>query len=123
MSQTRNSYIICSTPRTGSTLLCSLLRATNVAGIPESYFRSQGEFIIRLAEQDEIEGIGVDLSPYCVADAEAKSQERVPEAQLTFLEMDGANYEPEEPECFDLVACIFRSATACVRVLAPRKSG
>ena len=34
-----NSYIICSTPRTGSTLLCSLLKSTKVAGCPESYFR------------------------------------------------------------------------------------
>ena len=36
-----NAYILCSTPRTGSTLLCSLLQATGVAGYPESYFRSQ----------------------------------------------------------------------------------
>jgi len=36
-----NSYLICATPRTGSTLLCSLLKATGVAGVPESYFRRQ----------------------------------------------------------------------------------
>lgn len=36
-----DSYLICSTPRTGSTLLCSLLKSTGVAGIPESYFREQ----------------------------------------------------------------------------------
>ncbi len=41
MSQTTKSYIVCCTPRTGSTLLCSLLQATGVAGKPESYFRSQ----------------------------------------------------------------------------------
>jgi LPS sulfotransferase NodH len=33
------SYILCGTPRTGSTLLCSLLSSTGVAGKPESYFR------------------------------------------------------------------------------------
>lgn len=33
------SYILCGTPRTGSTLLCSLLSSTEVAGRPESYFR------------------------------------------------------------------------------------
>ena len=33
------SYILCGTPRTGSTLLCSLLASTKVAGLPESYFR------------------------------------------------------------------------------------
>jgi SAM-dependent methyltransferase len=66
----------------------------------------KGEFIIRLAEQYGIEGIGVDLSPYYVSDAKAKHKERIPDAQLKFLEMDGANYKPEKPESFDLVACI-----------------
>jgi trehalose 2-sulfotransferase len=33
------SYLICGTPRTGSTLLGSLLASTGVAGRPESYFR------------------------------------------------------------------------------------
>jgi len=33
------SYVLCGTPRTGSTLLCSLLASTGVAGRPESYFR------------------------------------------------------------------------------------
>jgi trehalose 2-sulfotransferase len=34
-----HSYVLCGTPRTGSTLLCSLLTSTGVAGRPESYFR------------------------------------------------------------------------------------
>jgi hypothetical protein len=66
----------------------------------------KAEFIVRLAEAYEIEGVGVDLSPHCVADAEEKHARRVPDADLTFLEMDGADYEPAEPESFDLVACI-----------------
>jgi LPS sulfotransferase NodH len=37
------SYMLCGTPRTGSTLLCSLLSATGVAGRPESYFREQDQ--------------------------------------------------------------------------------
>ncbi len=36
-------YILCSTPRTGSTLLCSLLSSTHVLGYPESYFREPDE--------------------------------------------------------------------------------
>lgn len=32
------SYILCATPRSGSTLLCDLLAATEVAGVPDSYF-------------------------------------------------------------------------------------
>lgn len=35
------SYLMCATPRSGSTLLCGLLRSTGVAGRPESYFRRQ----------------------------------------------------------------------------------
>lgn len=40
-NKTMKSYFICSTPRTGSTFLCSLLKSTQVSGCPESYFRSQ----------------------------------------------------------------------------------
>ncbi len=66
----------------------------------------KGEFIIRLAERYGIAGVGVDLSPGFVADARRKHQERVPDARLTFLEMDGADFKPEKPESFDLAACI-----------------
>lgn len=34
------SYVICTSPRSGSTLLCKLLAATGVAGDPDSYFHS-----------------------------------------------------------------------------------
>ena len=39
----RLAYFLCGTPRTGSTLLCSLLRSTGIAGRPESYFRQPDE--------------------------------------------------------------------------------
>ena len=32
------SYVLCTSPRSGSTLLCKLLAATGVAGNPDSYF-------------------------------------------------------------------------------------
>lgn len=32
------SYVLCSTPRSGSTLLCDLLATTRVAGAPDSFF-------------------------------------------------------------------------------------
>ncbi len=38
-----DAYLLCGTPRTGSTLLCDLLRSTDVAGRPESYFRLPDE--------------------------------------------------------------------------------
>ena len=35
-----SSYLVCATPRSGSTLLCHLLAATGVAGRPEEYFEA-----------------------------------------------------------------------------------
>jgi LPS sulfotransferase NodH len=35
------SYVVCSSPRSGSTLLCDLLRSTGVAGRPEEYFEAR----------------------------------------------------------------------------------
>jgi trehalose 2-sulfotransferase len=32
------SYLVCATQRSGSTLLCEFLRATDVAGVPDEYF-------------------------------------------------------------------------------------
>ena len=43
LESTNGGYFICGTPRTGSTLFCGLLRATTVAGNPESYFRDPDE--------------------------------------------------------------------------------
>lgn len=34
------SYLICATPRSGSTLLCETLKSTGVAGAPEEYFEA-----------------------------------------------------------------------------------
>lgn len=36
-----SSYILCATPRSGSTLLCDMLAATHVAGRPHSFFRQE----------------------------------------------------------------------------------
>lgn len=66
----------------------------------------KGEFIVRLAERYSVGGVGVDLSPYCVADARRKVAGRVPDANLSLVEMDGADYEPAEGVSFDLAACI-----------------
>jgi LPS sulfotransferase NodH len=43
MHELPRSYVLCGTPRTGSTLLCSLLYSTGVLGRPESYFREPDE--------------------------------------------------------------------------------
>jgi trehalose 2-sulfotransferase len=38
--QPERSYLVCATPRSGSTLLCQLLDETGVAGHPEEYFEA-----------------------------------------------------------------------------------
>ena len=64
----------------------------------------KGELLTRLAERYEISGTGVDISPHCVMDAQQKLRERVPNAQIEILNMDGAGYSPDQP--FDLAMCI-----------------
>jgi LPS sulfotransferase NodH len=43
------SYFICSTPRSGSTLLCDLLKQSGVVGRPNSFYRAQsiGDYVER----------------------------------------------------------------------------
>ena len=66
----------------------------------------KGEFLIRLAELYDISGVGVDLSPYCIRDCVEKQRKRVPNSDIRFVEMDGANYKPEFSVLFDLAMCI-----------------
>jgi len=66
----------------------------------------KGEVLVRLAERYGISGIGVDISPFCIANATKKHQERVPGARLEWVRMDGAEYQPDPPKSFDLAMCI-----------------
>lgn len=56
------SYLLCGTPRTGSTLLCGLLASTGVAGRPESYFREPDRQ--HWAERFELPALGDGRSSY-----------------------------------------------------------
>jgi SAM-dependent methyltransferase len=66
----------------------------------------KGEFLIQLVENHNVSAIGVDISPYHLGDAKRKAKERVPNADLTLIEMDGANYKSKTPESFDLTCCL-----------------
>lgn len=56
MTQNPSAYLICGTPRSGSTLICEMLYRSGVAGRPNSYFREvdiaywAGEWGVSLAE-------------------------------------------------------------------------
>jgi trehalose 2-sulfotransferase len=39
-SPVRRSYLVCATPRSGSTLVCKALAATGVAGVPDEYYEA-----------------------------------------------------------------------------------
>lgn len=41
MTDTPQAYVLCSNPRSGTTLLCNMLAQTGVAGRPDSFFRVQ----------------------------------------------------------------------------------
>jgi SAM-dependent methyltransferase len=66
----------------------------------------KGEFLVRLVERYNVSIVGIDLSPYHLGDAKQKVKERVPKADVKLIQMDGANYEPKEPESFDLSCCL-----------------
>ena len=70
----------------------------------------KAELLVRLAERYGVAGVGVDLSPFAVRDARALVARRVPAADLTFLEMDGAAYADGEGT-FDLAMCVGASWT------------
>jgi SAM-dependent methyltransferase len=66
----------------------------------------KGEFLVRLAELYGIAGVGVDISPYCIRDCVENHQRRVPDSDIEFVEMDGADYRPEVLSSFDATLCI-----------------
>lgn len=66
----------------------------------------KGEFLIRLAEAYGIGGIGIDISPFYIADAQRKSEMRVPGPKVAFREMNGSDYRPDEPHSLALASCI-----------------
>lgn len=66
----------------------------------------KGEFLIRLAEAYAMRGVGVDLSPFFIAEAERRLQARVPQAAVTFTQMDGADFKPGKPHSLALASCI-----------------
>ncbi|MCR4413850.1 MAG: class I SAM-dependent methyltransferase [Thermoguttaceae bacterium] len=66
----------------------------------------KGEFLIRLAQAYGVRAVGVDLSPFFIAEAERRLQARVPQAAITFTQMDGAQFKPDKPNSLTLASCI-----------------
>ena len=85
---THREHIICN-PTSTQKLdeLIALLRLAPEARVLD-IATGKAEFLIRLAEKYGVEGVGVDLSPYCVSDAKEKHRRRVPDADLVELLID-----------------------------------
>ena len=66
----------------------------------------KGEFLIRLAETYGVSGLGIDLSPFYIAEARQRLEVRAPKAEVTFREMDGAEFEPEAPHSYAVASCL-----------------
>ncbi|MGQ9565722.1 MAG: SAM-dependent methyltransferase [Candidatus Bathyarchaeales archaeon] len=66
----------------------------------------KGEFLIRLAEIYHVTGVGVDISPYFVQEAQNKAKKRAPNAPLAFIQLDAKNYQPPPDLLFDLTSCM-----------------
>jgi SAM-dependent methyltransferase len=82
----------------------------------------KGEMLVRVVERYSVAAVGVDLSPYVVRELRERVAARIPDADTTLLEMDGAAYAGE-PGSFDLVMCLGASWTfdgyaATLRALA-----
>ncbi len=70
------------------------------------YGCGKAEPLIRVAQRYQIDGVGIDRSPFCVADAIREAETRVvAPSKLSIIEADGASYQAE-PESFDLAICL-----------------
>jgi LPS sulfotransferase NodH len=102
------SYLLCGTPRTGSTLLCSLLASTGRLGRPESYFRAPDE--LAWAERFGLATDGCWVRDYRAfvraVQAEATTDNGVFAARVMWGSMErlveGLAARPEEPELVTL---------------------
>jgi LPS sulfotransferase NodH len=88
MPAPHHSYLICSTPRTGSSLLCDALTATGVAGRPEEYFQFRARTGYPRRPQEYFEG---------AADAEIFDIL----GPRTRVEEDEARYDPSRFERYE----------------------
>jgi LPS sulfotransferase NodH len=90
--QVHTSYLICATPRSGSTFLCEVLQNTGIAGYPEEYFQALEKTGLPRDPQAYFEGLDpaerADITPYLAPFAQANPEPAQPvsaEAYLDYL--------------------------------------
>jgi len=65
----------------------------------------KAELLIRLVERSRVSGVGIDLNPHWLGEGRARAASRVPDGDLTLLQMDVADFMGQE-ESFDVGVCI-----------------
>jgi len=103
---THREHVVCNpTSEEKLTRLVELLRLPTNAQVVDIAC-GKGEFLIRLAEAYGALGTGVDISPFYIADAKKRLMARVSSADITFTQMNGADFKPNELHSLDLASCI-----------------
>src|SRR5512147_2425749 len=103
---THREHVVCNpTSEEKLARLVGLLRLPEDARVVDIAC-GKGEFLIRLAEAYGIRGIGIDISPFCIADAQRQLQMRAKEAEVVFSQMNGSDFRPEEPRVLTLASCL-----------------
>lgn len=103
---THREHVICN-PTSEEKLgrLVELLRLPADARVVD-IASGKGEFVIRLAEAYSVSCLGIDLSPFFIADARKRLEVREPGAKVAFREMNGAEFEPDEPHSYTVASCL-----------------
>jgi len=103
---THREHVVCN-PTSAEKLarLVGLLRLSPGARVVDIAC-GKGELLIRLAEAYGLRGIGIDLSPFYIAEARRRLQARGRGAEVVFRQMDGADFRPEEPRSLALASCL-----------------
>ena len=103
---THREHVVCNpTSEEKLTRLVELLRLPTNAQVVDIAC-GKGEFLIRLAEAYGARGMGIDISPFYIAEAEKRLKARTSNAGITFTKMNGAHFKPDEPHSLDLASCI-----------------
>ena len=103
---THREHVICNpTSDEKLTRLVELLRLPTGAQVVDIAC-GKGEFLIRLAEAYGARGVGIDISPFFIAEARKRLDARASGAGVTFTEMNGSDFRPDEPYSLDLASCI-----------------
>lgn len=103
---THREHVVCNPTSEGKLArLVELLRLPADAQVVDIAC-GKGEFLIRLAEAYGVRGVGVDISPFVIADAERQLRARTSSVGISFMQLNGADFKPEAPHSLDLASCI-----------------